>query len=72
MKNYKVPIRLDFYKVLDGQKQTKSFGYVIVTLKSAQYLPKGECVAIKEETYKVCGLGKEAKGSYPQVVLSLR
>lgn len=71
MKIHRVPLRLDFCRFENSVLQ-KPFGYIILNISGAQYLPKGGNLIIKEEFHKVCGLGKEARGFNPQVLLGFR
>lgn len=71
MRNNNVPIKINFYKYL-GENRKEKFGYVILNLRSAQYIPKNKTVQTLEDHVKILGLGKEAKGTCPLLLKSLR
>lgn len=71
MRNNNIPIKVYLCKYIN-ENQHEKLGYVVVNLRTAQYVPKGKFVRVKEENVKVLGLGKEAKGCTPQICLSLK
>lgn len=71
MRNNNVPIKINLLKHFNGNQREK-FGYVVLNLRTAQYVPRGKVVKITEESIKVLGLGKEAKGYSPHLLLSFR
>lgn len=71
MRNNNLPIKITFYKFL-GENHKEKFGYVVLHLKSAQYVPRNKQVKITEDYVKILGLGKEAKGCTPLLLKSLR
>lgn len=71
MRNNNVPIKINFFKYL-GENRKEKFGYVILNLRSAQYIPKNKTVETLEDHVKILGLGKEAKGTSPLLFKSLR
>lgn len=71
MRNNNIPIKINLFKCVNENHREK-FGYVVLNLRTAQYVPKGKVVKITEENIKVLGLAKEAKGYTPHLLLSLR
>lgn len=71
MRNSNVSIKINLFKYFNENRREK-FGYVVMSLRTAQYAPRGKTVKINDTSIKILGLGKEAKGFSPHLLLSLR
>lgn len=65
-----VPLKIECFTVSDNGAKEK-IGYVLLPLRSAQIIPRGNSASVKVNWHKLLGVKSDLRVSGPELLLSL-